>query len=577
MSSTTALFTGLSGLTANARNLDVIGNNIANANTTAFKSNRMLFSSTFSRTFSIGSVPGENTGGTNPGQIGLGVNVAGTQRDFSGGALATTGDSRDLAIEGNGFFIVRRASGDYYTRAGAFRQNSENDLVNISGDRVRGYAVDSEFNIVEGQLVDLSIPVGELTLAEATRNVRFTGNLNANGSLPTRGSQIDLNALSLVSGPVGGPGGDALALDSLLTDVQDSSAPGIALFTAGQSLSVTGVEKGNRTLPTNNFTIEATSTVQDWMDFLVSSLGISTDAGANPDGTTPGITLDPSTGILSVFGNAGSVNDLDIEATDIRLLNPDGTFSTAPFTPDPKVQADGESVRTTFITYDSLGTAVPVDLSIVLDSRSDTGTRWRYFVESGDDTDIDLQVDTGLLDFDMFGRLSTATPIDINVDRAGTGAVSPMTVRLSFDSESGSITALSDTNSTLAAVFQDGSPIGSLASFGVGTDGVITGAFTNGLTRTLGQVALAKFSNPEGLVDIGDNLFTAGPNSGTPVVTTPSTLGAGRVVSGALEQSNVDISEEFIQLILTSTGYSAASRVITTTDQLMQQLLVLGR
>ncbi len=577
MASTTALFTGLSGLTANARNLDVIGNNIANANTTAFKSNRMLFSSTFSRTFSIGSVPGENTGGTNPGQIGLGVNVAGTQRDFSGGALATTGDSRDLAIEGDGFFIVRRASGDFYTRAGAFRQNSENNLVNISGDLVRGFAVDAEFNIVEGQLVDLAMPVGQLTLAEATRNVRFTGNLNADGPLPSRGSQIDLNALNLLSGPVGGPGGDALALDSLLTDLDDPNSPGNALFTAGQILNITGVEKGNRTLPTNELTIGADTTVQDWIDFIISSLGISPDAGPNPDGTTPGVSLDPATGVLSIIGNSGSVNDLDIEATDIRLLNADRTFTRAPFTPDPKVQADGESVRTTFITYDSLGTAVPVDVSVVLDSRSDSGTRWRYFVESGDDSDTALGVATGVLDFDMFGRLSTAVPIDIGIDREGSGAVSPMTVRLSFNSESGSVTALSDTNSTLAAVFQDGSPIGTLATFGVGVDGVITGAFTNGLTRTLGQIALAKFSNPEGLVDIGDSLFTAGPNSGTAVVTTPNTLGAGRVVSGALEQSNVDISQEFIQLILTSTGYSAASRVITTTDQLMQQLLVLGR
>ncbi|MGE3106845.1 MAG: flagellar hook protein FlgE [Phycisphaerales bacterium] len=577
MASTTALFTGLSGLTANARNLDVIGNNIANANTTAFKSNRLLFSSTFSRTFSIGSVPNENSGGTNPGQIGLGVNVAGTQRDFSGGALATTGDSRDLAIEGNGFFIVSRGGGNYYTRAGAFRQNSENNLVNISGDRVRGYAVDDQFNIVEGQLVDLSIPVGQLTLAEATRNVRFTGNLNADGPLPTRGSQIDLSALSLVSGPIGGPGGDVLALSSLLTDIDNSSSPGNPLFTAGQRLSVTGVEKGNRTLPTSEFQITPTSTVQEWADFLVAALGINPSTGANPDGNTPGITLDPATGVISIFGNAGAVNDLDIEATDIRLLNADGSFAGAPFTPDPKAQADGESVRTTFITYDSLGTAVPVDISVVLDSRGDAGTSWRYFVESGDDSDVALQVATGVIDFDMFGRLTSAGPVNITVDRAGSGAISPLSIDLAFDSDSGSVTALSDTNSTLAAVFQDGSPIGTLATFGVGVNGIITGAFTNGLTRTLGQVALATFSNPEGLVDIGDNLFTAGPNSGTPVVTTPTSLGAGRVVSGALEQSNVDISQEFIQLILTSTGYSAASRVITTTDQLMQQLLVIGR
>src|SRR5712671_2068396 len=106
MASTTALFTGLSGMNANARRLDLIGNNIANANTTAFKSSRMLFSTQFSRTLSAGSPPGPINGGTNPSQIGLGVQIAGTQRDFNGGSISATGDPRDLAIEGNGFFVV---------------------------------------------------------------------------------------------------------------------------------------------------------------------------------------------------------------------------------------------------------------------------------------------------------------------------------------------------------------------------------------------------------------------------------------------------------------------------------------
>src|SRR5207248_6536886 len=108
MASTTALYSGLSGLTANARNLDVIGNNIANANTTAFKSSRMLFATQFSRNLSEGTAPSTFTGGSNPSQIGLGVAIAGTQRDFTTGSLSTTGDQRDLAIDGNGFCIVKR-------------------------------------------------------------------------------------------------------------------------------------------------------------------------------------------------------------------------------------------------------------------------------------------------------------------------------------------------------------------------------------------------------------------------------------------------------------------------------------
>jgi flagellar hook protein FlgE len=149
-------------------------------------------------------------------------------------------------------------------------------------------------------------------------------------------------------------------------------------------------------------------------------------------------------------------------------------------------------------------------------------------------------------------------------------------MQLFFTSPTATVTAFSQT-SDLAATFQDGIPVGSLTSFSVGNNGIITGSFSNGLVRTVGQVVVAVFANPEGLVDDGGNLFSTGPNSGTPLVTTPGSLGAGRLVGGSLELSNVDLAREFIDLIQTSTGYSASSRVISTTDELLQQLLVLGR
>jgi flagellar hook protein FlgE len=577
MASTTALFTGLSGLNASARNLDVIGNNIANANTTAFKSSRMLFSNAFSRTFSIGSVPSENSGGTNPGQIGLGVMIAGTQRDMSSGALSATGDARDLAIEGNGFFAVRRGDSTLYTRAGAFRQNANNDLVNIDGDRLQGYGVDADFNIVPGALQDLNIPLGQLTLARATSTIELAGNLNAGGALPTRGSRINFGALSLVSGPIGGPGGNALDTSSLLTDINDASSPGNPLFSVGQTIELNGAEKGNRTLPTADFAVTPASTVQDFMNFLSAALGISTASGNNPDGNAPGVTLDPPTGVISVTGNSGTANDITLELSDLRLLNSGGTFVRSPLTPTQTATADGESVRTTMLAYDSLGTPVTVDLTMTLESRGSSGTTWRYYVESGDDSDVNLQLATGTLDFDVFGQLQTTTPATVQMDRTGAGSADPLSFTLNFAPGAGGVTALTDDSSTLAATAQDGVPIGTLADFGVGTDGVITGAFSNGITRTIGQVVLATFANPEGLVDEGSNLYSVGPNSGTAAITEPNTLGAGRIVGGSLELSNVDLSEEFINMILTSTGYSANARVITTTDQLFQQLLVLGR
>ncbi|MBK7294569.1 MAG: flagellar hook-basal body complex protein [Holophagaceae bacterium] len=192
MPSTTALYSALSGLNANARNIDVIGNNIANINTTAFKSARLMFSSIYSRTVSNGTPPGDTSGGTNPYQIGFGVNVAGTQRNFNNGGLTATGDARDMAVEGDGFFVVQSGSETRYTRAGAFRQNAQQDLITIGGDKLQGYGVDADFNVVTGALVDVNIPIGGLPVAQATQNVTISGNLKADGVLPSHGSLTTL-------------------------------------------------------------------------------------------------------------------------------------------------------------------------------------------------------------------------------------------------------------------------------------------------------------------------------------------------------------------------------------------------
>jgi flagellar hook protein FlgE len=582
MASATAMFTGLSGLNANARSLDVIGNNIANANTTAFKSSRLMFSNMISRTLSIGSPPADNTGGTNPYQIGLGVNVAGTQRNFSGGTLSTTGDGRDLAIEGNGFFAVQRGADTLYTRAGAFRQNDRQELVTIDGDRLLGFGVDEKFNIIPGTLTGLTIPVGGLTIAQATTNVRFAGNLDASGSLPTRGASIAVkgtptSGLTLLPGSVPPPGpGHVLETTSPLSRIEDPAVPGTPLFSAGQMIELRGAEKGTAVVPTARLTVTPTTTVQDFMNFLRDATGIQTGL-SNPDGGIPGVALNPVTGILTLTGNTGDVNDLTIDPSDVRLLDATGQFVRQPLVTDKSASSDGESVRTSFLAYDSLGTPVVIDLAVVLEGKSSAGTSWRYYVESPDDSDLALQVATGTLSFDTLGELQTTTAPTVMIDRAGLGPGTPLTIALNFGGGPDTVTALADDGSAIAATFQDGSPIGTLSGFGIGTDGIITGAFTNGQTRTLGQVALTTFTNQDGLVDEGSNLFRVGADSGTPQVTTPGKLGTGRIISGALELSNVDLSQEFINMIQASTGYSASSRVIRTTDELMQQLLVLGR
>lgn len=581
MASTTAFYTGLSGLNANARNLDVIGNNIANVNTTSYKSSRLMFSTMFSRNQSLGTAPAESTGGTNPFQVGLGVRTAATQRNMNGGTISATGDARDLAIDGEGFFIVNRNGTDLYTRAGAFRLNELNEMVNISGERLQGYGVDRNFQIQPGQLGVVQLPVGSLSIAEATTYMSLNGALNTNGPLPSRGSRVLLSGTAdagLQALPTAAPAPTApnlIEAGTRLVDLQKPGTTATPLFNTGDQFRLQNVVKGGMVLPTASLPVSATTTLQELATFIENTLGLITGL-VNPDGRTTGVTIDGATGQIEIVGNTGTVNDLEIEPTDLRIVNSAGVDQGVSLFAGKSIAADGESVRTSMVAYDSLGTPILLEVSIVAESKANETTRWRYTVESRDDLDGTRVVGSGFLDFDSSGELIDRTPVQISLSRAGTGAATPMTINLSFADGEGEIRAQA-TTSAVNNPYRNGSSPGTLSSFSIGDDGTIVGIFTNSLSRVLGQVALANFTNPGGLEEVGGNLFRPAANSGNAVVTQPGTFGAGRILSGGLELSNVDLGDEFTKLILTSTGYSASSRVIRTADELMQQLLVLGR
>ncbi|MGJ8636205.1 MAG: flagellar hook protein FlgE [Phycisphaerales bacterium] len=577
MASTSALFTGLTGLNAHSRKLDIIGNNIANVNTTAFKSSRVMFETLFQRNLSFGSAPGTTTGGTNPRQVGNGVGIGAIQRDFNSGTINGTGDLRDLAIDGSGFFMVERNGGTFYTRAGTFRQDTEDNLTTATGERLLGYAVDDDFNIVTGALVPINIPIGRQTIAEATSNVSMVGNLDKSGDIPTTGSIIDLMGTAL-SGPTI-LGGGFINSATALVNIDDPDNPGVAQFAAGQTIRLnTDATKGGGALPVADLEITATTSVQDLMDFLDLALGIQDTGAPNPDGNTPGVTVDPTTGIIRIIGNVGTENNIQIQTGDLQIIAADGTTSLgAAFETDQVAEADGESVRTTISAFDSLGETILVDVVMVLDSTPNAGPVWRYFVESGNDTDVDIAVTTGTLQYDTEGQIDPLNnSVQVTIDRDNTGAGTPLSFNLNFLSDTGQTTSLA-TGSSLIGLTTDGLPPGTLENFAAGDDGVIVGRFSNGAIRNMGQVVLAKFSNPAGLIDNGGNMFVTGPNSGPAAIAGAGQLGLGSIVAGALESSNVDLGQEFTQMILTSTGYSASSRVIRTTDELLQQLLVLGR
>ncbi len=557
MGLSTAMQTGLSGLNVNQTRIETTGHNIANVNTTAYKGSRTLFQTQFARTLSMGTQPSADSGGTNPMQVGLGAVVGSTQRTFNGGALETTGIAGDLAVEGAGYFAVDDPSGRrFYTRDGSFSLNSDHQLVSMDGYKVQGYGVDGNFAVNPGTLQGLTIPVGELSIANTTSNVIMDGDLSAAATAATAGSQHSSQAF--VDG-----GGNAAAAATRLSDLRSAAASGTVLFADGDVITVSGITKGGRSVTTQQFTVGTTgSTLDDLATWLENSLGIQDVDGVPGD---PGVVIE--NGALVIRANAGQPNTFAIDNSQLVSSN---AGSPLPFTFAQDSASTGTGVYTSFTVYDSLGNPVNVNATFTLEGTPDTGPVWRYYLESPDSGASSRVLGTGTATFNTNGAFVSATGNQFSIDRTGTGAASP----LSFTMDMASLNGLSTQTSTVIMADQDGFPPGILSGFGVETDGRVQGVFSNGMERTLGQLALATFRNEAGLVAETDNLYTIGPNSGAAAITTPGTLAAGTVRSGALEMSNVDLSREFIQLITSSTGFQANSRVITVASDLLDNLLM---
>jgi flagellar hook protein FlgE len=419
----TAIYTGVTGLLAHQRRLDVVANNIANVNTTGYRGARMLFQDLFSQTIEGARAPVGSLGGSNPVQVGLGVRIGSVDTNFNQGSLVTTGVASDLAIQGSGFFVLSDGAASYFSRDGSFTLNGNGELIDPATElKVQGYRANSQGEIdTNTEPMDLIVPVGGQAIVRATELVQLTGNLSSEAD-PTIPTTVVRNLR---------------VYDSLGT---------------ARDISVT-------------FTKDATVNLWDW--------------SATYDNGTSVVTLATSAPAELQFDNDGIV-------------------------------ASG-GVGTITLTAADLGNP------------------------PGQPTD----------------------PFTFSVDFTG-------------------ISQLSGT-SDVTVFNQDGFPRGVLESFNIGEDGTINGVFTNGLTRVIGQVALANFSNVGGLMRVGSNLFRDTPASGTAQVGLPNSGGRGSVSGGVLEGSNVDLGTEFSNMIITQRGFQANARTITAADTLLQETVNLIR
>jgi flagellar hook protein FlgE len=346
--------------------------------------------------------------------------------------------------------------------------------------------------------------------------------------------------------------------------------------------------KGERNQEPRFFEVTAETTVQELMNFMQDAAGIQAigDDPANPIRASlnhlpgesgeiiPGLYV--VNGQIRVVSNTGTENAVNFGSGSLRLVDDRGQSRSVNLAFASVQEARGDGASTDFVVYDSLGFPMRVRVTTVMEKRDNNTTVFRWFAESPDNLLAGgnrSAVGSGLVAFDGSGNFLSTTSDTVSILRDGFPSDSPAEFRIDFSNVSGLATA----GSALAATRQDGSPPGNLTSYLISEDGRIRGIFSNGISRDLGQLQLARFSNPGGLDQRGNNLWAAGINSGLPIVGSPGQNGIGSIAAGALELSNSDIGKDLIQLVLASTQYRANSRLITATQQLFDELLNLRR
>ncbi len=390
-----SLFSGISGLRSHQTMMDVTGNNIANVNTSGFKSSNTQFQDTLSQLLRAAGAPQGQNAGSNPSQVGLGVRVAGVTTNFGQGSAQQTGRSLDLMVNGDGFFIAKTVNETLYTRAGALTFDINGTLITPEGAKVQGWQANpatGAINTTAG-VGDIQLPISTLMQPSATAQAVFEGNL---------------------------PGDAAVG----------------------------------QTLPAS----------------------------------------------IDVYDNQGTRSTLAV------------TF------------------------------------------RKDTADTWSL-LENG--------VALGTIQFSGGGSAHTLTPATI-------------TSAAGIDLALTTVTGYSGTTSIKMAS-QDGYAVGSLTAFNIGPDGILTGIFSNGLKQSVAQIATATFANVAGLEKAGSTMYRTSANSGLARTGAPGLEDRGALSSGTLEMSNVDLAAEFTNLIIAQRGFQANSRVITSSDELLQDLVNLKR
>jgi flagellar hook protein FlgE len=555
-----ALSAGVTGLQAHQKMLDIAGNNLANVNTTAFKSSRITFAELLSETIKKASQPTTSVGGTNPQQMGSGVGIAGIAPNMAQGNIVNTGNPLDLAIEGEGYFVLSDGSQNVFTRSGVFAVDAASNLV----DPTTGYLVQriGSIGVSDGFQTagdsNIHVPYDVAMAAKATSEIAIVGNLSADAQLP----EIQTNVLK--SNVPYTTNNGTTATETTLLDDLDQTTTGTYV---GATITVTGYEHDGT--PLNDavpLDVDATTTMQDLLDHINTVLG-ATNA------------------VATLSRGQITVTDVDsgFSKSDIKLSFTNG--GTADWAEPAYFEIStvgGEEVKSINITvHDTQGGKHVLTGAFV---RSDTTNTWDMVLTSITGNVYDITFDNRRIEdisFDAgdgsFAGLTGTDDADLAITFSHDIA-NPQTITLNMGT-SGQLNGLTQFagNSTAVAREQDGYEAGNLATVSVDSGGTLIGVFSNGIKKNIATLQIALFQNTSALESIGGGYFNFSANSGGAVATQALSGGAGSIHGGALEKSNADVATEFVNMIQAQNGFQANARTITVANDILRELTNLIR
>lgn len=540
-----SLLTGVSGLIAHQRLLDVVGHNIANINTHGYKAGRVLFADLLYETMAPAQGPSTSQAGTNPNQVGGGVSFLATDKKFTQGSIEATGEQFDIAISGEGFFVVTDGLNDFYTRTGTFYVDESGMLATVNGLYVKRFSnageadgVNPGFQVAGDQRI--RIPERAPVAGVITENIKVAGNLDTR-SLEAR-AEVQQTSVAFLT-----DGGAVATGATLLNDLASNSTN----YATGDTLTIDGFDHAGQSVHLE-IDVDETSTMQDILDTINSNL-------ANVVATMD------SSGRMVV-----EVTETGVSNLGIRIRDSSGNIgSTQFFGHDLVSVVEGNAAdsyeRITTI-YDIQGR--PHELKLRFIKQSDDV----WTMEASMDERMGILTDNSIdsLTFNDDGSLKLTSDAEITIQFEGISE--PQTINVSV-TELESIERLThNASDSDLQIDPDGSPPGVINDVQVDTDGRIVGSASNGEIFTVAQLAIANFKNEKGLFSVADNLYEQSLNSGLPEIGIAASAGRGKLESGKLEMSNVDIAFEFTRLIVAQRGFSANARTITVSDEVLEEL-----